>query len=412
MPASFSYAPHSCLRKQRGAALMVMLVILVVGVAAMLVTSLNSATLLSTRNNNTSGALAQAKEALIGDSAAQSTVSSAGYLLLPDLGFSTNLAVLAEGFSPLNFTGNNTDLSLIGKIPWKKLSLPVLRDGSGECLWYIVSGRFKNTPPPTSIFNWDTLGQIDVIDGSGNNIANNVAALIVAPGRPIDGQSHSLADPIYTQCGGNYDAQNYLDSYNLANAVSGQVNYFASSTNNRLAPNTSNKQFVMTSNTHYNDQFIFITVDDIFRPIIHRSDFVAQITTLMNDPYFKSVTISGTKGTSNVVCSSLTGTANQTFCTNWQEMLLIKQIPAMMSPYTITIDGVTVTPSNCLNNRLLIFAGQRTTTQTRITASNKFDPANYLEVPNLSAFTGTSGTFVGTSTFSSNNSSADLLKCL
>jgi hypothetical protein len=375
----------------------------------MTVSALNSATMLSQRNSNTSSALAQAKEALIGESSSHPSISSAGYLLLPDLGFSTNPAVIAEGYSSSNFTGNNADLSLIGKIPWKKLSLPVLRDGSGECLWYIVSGRFKNNPP-TSIFNWDTLGQIDIIDGSGNLIAGNIAALLVAPGYPIDGQSHSLGDPIYTQCGGNYNARNYLDSFNSADAVSGQVNYFTNSTNNRIASNTNNKQFVLTFSNHYNDQFAFVTVDDIFRPIIHRSDFATQITTLMNDPYFQSVTISGTKGTSSVLCSSLTGTANQAFCTNWNEMLLLKQLPIMMSPYIITIGGTTT--SNCPHNRLLIFGGQRTSTQVRITTTNKADPANYLEAPNLAAFTGTSGNFAGTSTFTPNNPSADVLMCL
>ena len=54
------------LRKQRGAVLMVMLVILIVGIAALLVSSLNSTTLLAERSNITSIALAQAKEGLIG----------------------------------------------------------------------------------------------------------------------------------------------------------------------------------------------------------------------------------------------------------------------------------------------------------------------------------------------------------
>jgi hypothetical protein len=401
-------------KHQQGVVLLIMMIILVLGASAMLLSSLNSSTLLTERNNITSKALAQVKEALIGDSAAQSTVSSAGYLSLPDLGYSTNPAVLAEGFSSSTFTGNNADLSLIGKVPWKKLSIPALRDSSEECLWYIVSGRFKNNPQTSSAFNWDTLGQIDVIDGSGNIIASNIAALLVAPGHPFDGQSHSLADPIYTQCGGNYDAKNYLDSYNLTDSVSGQVNYFTGSTNNMLAPNISNKQFVMTSNNHYNDQFIFITVDDIFRPIIHRSDFANQITILMTDSDFitalqsPSFVISGTKGTNNIDCNVFTTTTKKNICNNWKEMLLLTQLP---SPTSITIDG---TPTAACN-RVLIFGGQKTASQLRITSADKSNSANYLEGTNLTAFASPislSSLYSGVSTFNPNSSSKDLLKCI
>jgi hypothetical protein len=401
-------------KHQQGVVLLIMMIILVLGASAMLLSSLNSSTLLTERNNITSKALAQVKEALIGDSAAQSTVSSAGYLSLPDLGYSTNPAVLAEGFSSSTFTGNNADLSLIGKVPWKKLSIPALRDSSEECLWYIVSGRFKNNPQTSSAFNWDTLGQIDVIDGSGNIIASNIAALLVAPGHPFDGQSHSLADPIYTQCGGNYDAKNYLDSYNLTDSVSGQVNYFTGSTNNMLAPNISNKQFVMTSNNHYNDQFIFITVDDIFRPIIHRSDFANQITILMTDSDFitalqtPTFVISGTKGTNNIDCNVITTTTNKNICNNWKEMLLLTQLP---SPTIITIDG---TPTVACN-RVLIFGGQKTSSQLRLTSADKSNPANYLEGTNLTAFSSPislSSLYSGVSTFNPNSSSKDLLKCI
>jgi len=409
-----------CLHKQRGAVLMLMLVILVVGATAMMVNSLNSAANLSGRSSATSSALAQAKEALIGDSASQSSISSAGYLSLPDLGFSTSTTVLAEGSSPSNFAGNSAGFSLIGKLPWKKLSTPALRDSAGECLWYIVSGRFKDTPLNVNVISWDTLGQIDVIDGSGNPIASNIAALLVAPGHPIDGQSHNLLDPIYTQCGGNYNAQNYLDSFNQSDAVSGQVNYFTGSTNNNIATNTNNKQFVLANNSHYNDQFMFVTVDDIFRPIIHRSDFSQQITNLMNDSYFQAVPISSaaTKGTANVNCLSLSTTANKNFCTNWKDMLLLKSIPTSMnmmtmtmsSSYNITIDGSTT--NICPNNRLLIFGGQKTSAQLRVTPTDISNPANYLESTNLSTFNGSAGNFVGTSTFNANSPSADVIKCL
>jgi hypothetical protein len=397
-------APHPQ-RRQHGAALMVMLVILIMGAVTIFVTSLSSSAIPIARDKVTADALAKAKEALIGYAVSQS-ITSAGDLRLPDLGYSDPLlSIPAEGSSPPNFTGNIQGLSLIGKFPWKSLGTPPLRDGHGECLWYALSGWFKNTnsSPP----NWDTPGQIDVIDGNGNVIASNIAALLVAAGQPLDGQSHSLFDSAYTQCGGNYDAHNYLDSYNSTDAISGQVNYFTGSTNYRIAPNTNNKQFVLANTTHYNDQFLFITTDDIFRPIIRRSDFSAQISALMSDPYFLTAVPSSTnKGIGNI-CGGL-APANQAFCNNWKEMLLFTTLPA---PSSINIDGMPTTACTSV----LIFGGQKTAGQIRITAADKSNPVNYLEGANATAFaipTATSNSFSGSSTFSASNPSADLLVCI
>ena len=395
--------------KQRGAVLMVMLVIMIIGAVTIFVISLNSSALQLERDKVTADALAKAKEALIGYAVSQS-ITSAGDLRLPDLGFSdSSLSVPAEGSSPPNFSGNTQGYSLIGKFPWKTLGTSPLRDGYGECLWYALSGWYKNTnsSPP----NWDTLGQIDVLDGNGNVIASNLAALVAAPGPVLNGQARYLGDTSYTQCGGNYDVRNYLDTYNSANAISGAVNYFSGSTNNRISNNLNNKQFVMTSNDYYNDRFLFVTTDDIFRPIIRRSDFSAQISALMNDPYFLTLIPSSTgKGIGNI-CSSL-APANQAFCANWLEMLLLTQLtPA--SNITITTNGVPASVGPC--NRVLIFGGQKTAAQVRLLATDKSNPANYLEAQNLTAFavpTATSSNFTGASTFNANTPSADLLTCI
>lgn len=396
--------------KQRGAALMVMLVIVVMGVAAVLLSSLSSTALQIERDKMTADALAQAKEALIGDAVSQSPVSSAGYLRLPDLGFGIGSAP-AEGSSAPNFAGNNKDYSVIGKVPWKTLGISPSRSGQVECLWYVVSGRFKNMPA-TNALNWDTQGQIDVIDGNGSILASNVAVLLVAPGKPIDGQNRALSDPAYMQCGGNYDARNYLDAFNNANAIAGELNYFAGSTNNRVAPDSNNKRFVMASNDHYNDRFLFITIDDIFRPIIRRNDFSMQISALLNDavfiPHLQAITIAGTKGTDNADCNNTSNPDNKKFCKNWKEMLLLTQLSL---PSPIGIDGAP-TP---ICNRVLIFGGQKNTAQNRLTAADKADPANYLEAPNLAAFAtpnAASSNFSGVSAFSANSPSKDLLRCL
>jgi hypothetical protein len=217
------YSQHNNFYKRRGAALMLMLTILVIGAAALLVSSLSHSAAQIERNQKTADALAQAKEALIDDAVSQTPVASAGYLRLPDLGFMIGLASY-EGSAAPNFSGNGKDYSVIGKLPWKTLGLNPVRDGQGECLWYVVSGHFKNTPA-TDALNWDTLGQINLADGNGNIIASNLAALVVAPDHALDGQNRALSDPTYVQCGGNYDARNYLDPYASSNAISGAINY-------------------------------------------------------------------------------------------------------------------------------------------------------------------------------------------
>ncbi|MDP2784356.1 MAG: hypothetical protein Q8O38_07170 [Sulfurimicrobium sp.] len=403
------------INSQRGVVLMLLLLLVSMGALAVFVSGLNRAAVQLERDKVTAAALAQAKEALIGDAASQSTVNLSGLLRLPDLGFGPIVTTLSEGNAAPNFTGNTENHSVIGKIPWKNLGISALRDGQGECLWYVVSGRFKKTPV-TDVLNWDTQGQIDVIDGNGNAIANNVIALVVSPGRILDGQGHALSDPVYRQCGGNYDARNYLDSFAIADAISGEVNYFTGNTNNRVALDANNKRFVMAANDHYNDRFLMITAEDLFRPIIRRSDFALQISSFLDDAEFhahlQTVAVTGQKGTDSVNCNAITLVAsaeNKTFCNNWKEMLLLT---ALAVPAPITIDGA---PSPTACSRVLIFGGKKSGAQVRQTVADKAAPANYLEGANKAAFAtpvAASSNFIGASTFDANTPSFDLLRCL
>jgi type II secretory pathway pseudopilin PulG len=139
--------------KQDGAVLMIMLVIMIVGIAAILVNSLSSATLKNARQKNTAAALAQAKDALIGFAITYRDTHTLspqvfGYLPCPD-----NAGGLTEGSAELSC--GLQDVSVIGRLPWATLDLSILRDGDGECLWYAVSGTYKDNPE-TGLMNWDT----------------------------------------------------------------------------------------------------------------------------------------------------------------------------------------------------------------------------------------------------------------
>src|SRR3989338_1154699 len=81
---SLRHRPHG----QRGAALIIMLVIVVMGAASILVSSLSTTAVKNARQETTSAALAQAKEALIGYAVTYSDMNTGdthGYLPCPDV---------------------------------------------------------------------------------------------------------------------------------------------------------------------------------------------------------------------------------------------------------------------------------------------------------------------------------------
>ncbi len=239
---------------------MLIMLLFVIGIASTLLVlhSLNSDSMRIERDKKTASVLAEAKAALIGYSVSSSTMS--GRLPNPDM----HTGITLEGDQ--SGSVGAVDSSLIGKLPWRSLGLLPLKDGDGECVWYIVSGKFKANPP-TSSLNWDTQGQIDLIDGGGNTLAIGLVALVVSPGSVLSVQDRGLLDASLVQCAGNYDARNYLDAYDLANAVMGEVNYFSGSTNNSRSSNANNKSFVLANNANYNDRLLYITTDEIYKSL-------------------------------------------------------------------------------------------------------------------------------------------------
>ncbi|MEO6976440.1 MAG: hypothetical protein ABI144_11310 [Gallionella sp.] len=231
--------------RQRGAALMVMLVIMIVGAAAILVSSLSSAALKNARDKTTAEALAQAKDALIGRAVSDTTVP--GSLPCPD---STG-----NGSADL-FSGNQCP-TYIGKLPWKTLGLPDLRDGSGEELWYALSINFRDVT--TSVVNSDTPGTISVFapdgtllnDGSGTTGA---VAVIIAPGSVLTRQGGVVQD---RSTAGFNTASNYLDVATVGGNAQDNAVFSGSSTST-----TGFIQGVMkdsSGNVIVNDQLLVIT---------------------------------------------------------------------------------------------------------------------------------------------------------
>ena len=250
--------------KQRGASLMIIIVILVVAFAAALVTSLSLSSIKSARQQRTTTALSQAKAALIGYATTYSDTHSGeviGFLPCPDYDGSNG-----EGSSPLGACGSQ-DVSQIGRLPWRTLNLPKILDGDGECLWYAVSGTYKNNPK-TGLMNWDTNGQLKAYSSDGTLLTqsnNQAVAVIIAPGKALSGQNRAgTSAPI---CGGNYTATNYLD-----NDTSHSINNSDVSTGKFIQAH-EHRDANGTLTLDINDQMIFITKLDIWNAIQKRTDF-------------------------------------------------------------------------------------------------------------------------------------------
>jgi len=190
--------------KQRGAALMVMLVIMVMGAATFLVSSLSLSALKNKRQENTAAALAQAKEALIGYAASRTdgaTNPRPGELPCPD----TN----APGSANYGTQASSCVAGAIGRLPWKTLGIEELKDGYGETLWYVIDGSFRRRNSNNQPINSDTRATMLVYDRDGATLltpsGSEAVAIIFSPGPILGTQQRGTTTEQTT-------ASNYLDN--------------------------------------------------------------------------------------------------------------------------------------------------------------------------------------------------------
>lgn len=258
------------LSKQKGIVLLLFVTVLATAAAAVTIKALNS-----TGTNNqiardkiTAAALAQAKDALIGYAITYGDTHPGnvhGYLPCPDQAGGN-----PEGSAEPSCGSQN--VSQLGRLPWATLDLGPLRSGDGECLWYAVSGTYKNNSK-TDLMNWDTNGQLQVYASDGTTLLtpadNQAVAVIFAPGSVAPGQNRTLTTNTST-CGDNYTATNYLDNDTVHGINNATISSVANAVTQFIAgpvKNTSGDVIV-------NDRLIVITKDDIFNAMLRRADFV------------------------------------------------------------------------------------------------------------------------------------------
>jgi len=207
-----------------------MLVIVVMGIAAVLMSSLSTTSLQNARQKTTADALAQAKEALIGRAVTDSNMP--GSLPCPD----TN----NDGSSEL-FSGNDCP-SYIGRLPWKTLGLPDLRDGNNERLWYALSPAFRDDDSARPL-NSNTKGTLAIYRADGSSTLTetgySAVAAIFSPGNSIGSQTRNTVTE-------QNSAGNYQDIANGQNNASSSGPFIAG-----------------TTSESFNDQLVFITTRNL-----------------------------------------------------------------------------------------------------------------------------------------------------
>ncbi len=183
----------------------------------------------------TDKALLLARDAVIAYAAWED--SSPGSLLCPD--FDNN------GVADLNCSSH-----AVGRLPWKTLGIEMPLDGSGECLWYAISPRARNNIAPASrgsggtipAMNPSYLGDLTLRD-STTGMSQPVVAVIIAPGRPLSGQSRTATT---TGCNGG-GANAFLESRGGINNAAGGPGFITG-----------------MADTAFNDRVIAITSEKLF----------------------------------------------------------------------------------------------------------------------------------------------------
>ena len=126
--------------RQRGTLFLLAMLLALASIGVVIAMDLAAASGSARRDRLSDAALAQAREALIAYAVDRpiNAVVGPGYLPCPDLD--------DDGWAEStcgSMSGDSGQEQRLGRLPWKTLGLPDLRDGYGERLWYAVSSKYK-----------------------------------------------------------------------------------------------------------------------------------------------------------------------------------------------------------------------------------------------------------------------------
>ena len=281
--------------RQRGAILLVALTVTLLTGTSLLLARVDGIRAQRAREAESSArALAEAKRALIGwsvggglDGGGEEHVP--GVLPFPDRNSD------ARGYDGRSdcVTSLLSDRHLIGRLPWAGEAAPCpgrtlgieVRDGSGEPLWYAVSRNLVNhrgggTPDPPinpglldaePAWPWIRLVDADggvVMASDGEPL--EIAAVIIAPGPPLPGQSRDGAAP---------GPEHYLDAVTVNGVTfdnadsNGCRDRVVGASAPSHCPGLTGEEFILYPDSRdtvddtdsFNDRIAYITVDELLR---------------------------------------------------------------------------------------------------------------------------------------------------
>jgi len=261
--------------KQNGIALLILVIVVALTITTYYFSSISLVDYQVNNLEQTRSALKKAKQALINyavmhaDGSGSGNPGEFGYLPCP------HIANATEGVQDLTCKARYKNT--IGYLPWISLETDILRDGSGNCLWYAVSGSYKNNPN-SQLINEDTNGMFQTVDDNGATIQGGlsherVVAIVFAAGAPVANQDRTY-DPTKA-CGD--------DAANVAEYLEGD-----GITDNSAVQDIVDTidQFISASITSdslaapYNDLMITISREEIWAAIMARNDIDGKMQTL------------------------------------------------------------------------------------------------------------------------------------
>ena len=255
---------------QGGVALLIFVIVLAL---AAIVYMLNGVSIEQLRNEQTletRAALSRAKQALLDYAATYEDANPGEYGFLPCPDYRDDAAI-DEGGSDGNCGDANTNI--LGLFPWASLETGILRSGTGQCLWYALSGDYKSSPV-TAMLNEDSNGAIRLYRADGTSIKqgaqaqDRVVAVIIDPAGVLPSQNRSFDDS--SQCGLDYFPTEYLEGNGTYNNALLSGTAFA--IDDFIESGAGTDELA----TPYNDNIITITRDELWDAILSRRDFIGD----------------------------------------------------------------------------------------------------------------------------------------
>ena len=260
--------------RQRGAALLLIMLAIMVAATAVLVTRLSATSVRAAQLDRTQEVLGEARSALIAYAAVRPDMNFGAPASLPCPDFDDSLG-LPEGEAHAAGCGA-PGTTVVGRLPWRTLGIEPPRDGGAACLWYVVSGGYKDAAGGPDMLNPDTNGQLQLwgIEESavteGQQPADRIAAMVIAPMVALPGQGRSAATG--RQCSSTFDPRDFLDS-DTGSGISNATLSGVPDAVDRVAVSAG------YSDVH-NDRVAVITRQDIAAATLDRPDHDARMRTL------------------------------------------------------------------------------------------------------------------------------------